>query len=856
MPSGPDLPPSLQFPGWELHPHQRTLLVNGRTAKLGSRAFDVLLALALRPGRVVGKGELLAAAWPGRVVEENNLSVQIVALRKLLGADAIVNVSGIGYRLAASPVVAGAPAPASQGSRLAVGDGAAANTVVGVPGHAAAVQLLFGREADLLKLYPLLTQAPLVSLVGTGGVGKTALARALLAQAPPGDITARCWLDLAPLQRGAVLLPLLLTLASTALQGALADVHQLARATSDQPLQVVLDNCEHVLDEVGDLLSLVARSGAQLRWLATTREALRLPGEVVYRVAPLSVPCEGDDLDTLRHQGALAMFCQRVQAAGGLPPDSGDALAVAAEICRQLDGLPLALEIAAARVASLGLPTVQAQIAQRLRMRSVERRASPRQLTLQNAYAWSYELLAPEEQALFNALEPFVDGFAPSMAQVLFAHLQGDAAEADAWAVLDGLAGLVDKSLLQVVSGAGAPDTRLYLLESARDFARAQLQGQGRWDGVRLAHAHTVAAHFAAAPEEFEHLRDSDWSARYGVERGNVAAALAWVCAHGDAAPDGNAELLARLVVALGLIESLDQTVSELVLMPVALPLLDAAPPAWRDRARLELAWAHHQQGSNRLATELAQAALAGFEARQDVAGTHLALWRLMRMYYGLAGHDEAMKTAGQRIQAIDAALVPLRSRLSFEASAAYLLGAPRTPERLMELQRLAEGAGFETPASTCRVNLTDELLQQGRDEEVVRTARELLAQQNASPLHRALINQNLAMALVRLGQLDEARDRARQALRVMPSIAYVVLDVFASALVQLGRMEDAALVSGAGRAIQLERHLRLDLAEAALAQQTQRRLVEHFGAQRLDELMQLGALLERDAALELALQG
>lgn len=831
-PAGPAALPgaTLVFAGWELHGQARELRVAGQPVRLGDRAFDLLSALAARAGQVVGKNELIETVWPGRVVEENNLSVQIAALRRALGADAIQNVSGVGYRLAALPMAA--PVAAADPARA--------------PGPAMtpAAPGLVGRDDDLAQLRRLLAQARLVTVAGTGGVGKTSLARTLChaLPAPPDGLH---WIDLAPLQPGTALLPLVAR-ALGLMSPVDSAAEDTARALAVCDALVVLDNCEHLADDVAALLGPLLVQAPRLRWLATSQEALRLPGEVVHRLGPLAVPEADAAPADPSASAALALLCRRIDDAGTGLAWTPAALAEAAELCRRLDGLPLALEIAAARVATLGLTGVRQQLDQRLRLRSGLRTAPSRQHSLLQTYEWSYSLLAPAEQRVFRSLQPFAGGFTADLVRRLHGHLEPGAPDGG-WEALDALRALVDKSLVQAGSPEAGAAPRLWLLESARDFARLQLEATGESAAVQRAHAQALADWMDQAHDEHERLRDRDWNVRHVPERRNVQAALAW------AATQNDADLLARLVAALGLIETFTQTASDLVAMPLPMALLQRAAPPRRARALRELGWAHHLDGSGAQATELSRQALADFEALGDEAGAYVTLTRLIRLYHARPGQQAELQRAWERLQRIDARAMPLRARLNFESSSSYLVGAPRSLERHRELQALAEHAGFDDITAICQVNVTDVLMLQGRDEEVVAEALALLDRGMSLPRRRALVCHNLALSLVRLGRVAEAREHARTVWRALPSQAHLVLDLFAFAAARDGRLDDAALVAAHSATIRRSRDEHPETCEARLIDETWQ-MLERLPANRRAELVRAGEALPLERALQLAL--
>lgn len=826
---GVDVPPTAttaavhHFRGWELRTAQRLLLVDGRPAKTGRPAYNLLLTLVQGEGRAVSKHELMAVVWPGRVVEENNLTVQITALRKLLGAQAIATVPGFGYRL----------------ESLRADTPAAGPPDTGVPNALA----LCGRDIDIQTLRPLLGEAPLLTIVGTGGVGKTSLARALLAQPGLHWRDGVHWIDLAPLRSPAPLLQRVAEALGMWPGIAPRGTEELLLSLAQRQALIALDNCEHLLAEVVAVLGPLLQRAPGIRWLATSQAPLRLEGETVYRLMPLELPAPGVPLARAAASGALALFCQRAEAADRRFTLDEAGLALAVDLCHRLDGLPLAIEMAAARVATLGLRGVHEQIDQRLRLRSSNRDAPARHHGLLQTFEWSYGLLPPVEQRVFRRLEAFADGFTAQMAMRLCCDLPGDAEPLDGWALLDALAALVDKSLVQrgPAVGAGghgahAARERLHLLESARDFARLRLDDAGEHSAVQRRHAEVVAAAFDTAQRDHELGRDDDWGPVYLPERRNVCVALAWACT------DGSPDLLARLVAALGLLDAFAYRQAEVVDYPVPLEKLAAAAPLLRAHAHAEFGWAHGRDGDRELGIRLLLGALADFEALGDVAGRYAALLRLIRLRMGHPDGDDDARGLWQRLCAIDESQVPLRLRLACKSSETSRFDGQHSVERLQELHRIAEHAGFDAQAATCRLNITDELLRRGRFEEAAQTAAAMLQKGEPLPRVQALIRFNQAHALMCLGRTAEAREAAHAMLRVLPGHAHLVLDLFAQVAVQQGRHEDAALMAGCSAQVKRERHFISGPAEARVIDHTLAALHDAMGAGPRTELMQMGA--------------
>lgn len=346
------MPPSLQpesrpgqrlnFGRFELQSAERRLLVDGLPAALGARAFDMLVALATRPGRLVTKNELLDIVWPGLVVEESNLHAQMSKLRKVLGRDVVATIPGRGYRFTATLQQAAPGEPASLPAA------AAPARPVG-----ATVGRLIGRDDDIHRLSEALAAPCCISLVGPAGVGKTRLARAVENDWPGPTV----WVDLAPLSApsevaGALARAVGLPLADRDAAGALAPALRVPGTL------VVLDNAEHLVEAVAALVVPLRAAVPGLHLLATSQLPLGIAGERVLRLEPLAI---APDDDTALKAGdgapeaALALLLARIHDADPRMPVGPAAWPALREVCRQLDGLPLSLEMAAARVPLLGV---------------------------------------------------------------------------------------------------------------------------------------------------------------------------------------------------------------------------------------------------------------------------------------------------------------------------------------------------------------------------------------------------------------------------------------------------------------------------------------------------------------------
>ena len=496
----------IRFGAARLDLAQRRLLIDEVPARLGARAFDVLVALVERRDRAVGKNELFELVWPGVVVEENNLQVHISALRKLLGPQTIATIPGRGYRFTASLAES-------------IND-AAAQFPRAQPAPVAAPEPLYGRKEDLLGISDLLHKHALVSVVGAGGIGKTRLAQVLSRTERERFAGGIWWVDLSQLSDPAAV--------SAAIAQTLG-VH----GGNDRPVMqtvaallrsgrslLILDNCEHVLDAAADCVRFLLAELPDLRVMVTSQEPLRLPAEHVYRLSGLAV-----DSDT-ETPAAVALFVSRAQAADPRLQPTDAQFRTIADICRRLDGLPLAIELAAARVRLLGVDGVRTRLDERFNIltggtRSVLRRHQTLRATLE----WSHQLLSAEERAVFRRLGVFVGGFSLELAQAVAADEQ-----IDEWTVLDLLGHLVDKSLV-VADGGEAP--RYRLLETTRAFSLEQLAAAGETPQLLRRHAEAMLA-FVRHVEAGHWRWSEEDQTRHNAELDNLRAAIDWAVAAAD----------------------------------------------------------------------------------------------------------------------------------------------------------------------------------------------------------------------------------------------------------------------------------------------------------------------------------
>lgn len=510
---------SYRFGRFEVRPSQRVVLVDGAATSPGARAFDVLLALLQHRDRVVSKDELLDMAWPGVVVEENNLQAQVSALRKLLGPQAIVTIPGRGYRFALEPTNATPAAATIDASAPPAPAPEAHPNLTHLP---LVLTPLIGRTLDVHNLDTLMGQHRLLTIVGAGGIGKSLLAQWLLHARRSAHQHGVAWVDLAG--QTAPEFVASTVAGALGLQSGHGDpLKGLMEAVRPLQMLIAIDNAEHLLDEVARILQALHQAAPQLQVLVTSQAPLKLANEWVYRLDALALPDESAPLDVARECGAVALFAERAQAADrrfALTPQNLDTVV---DICRRLDGLPLAIELAAARVPLLGLVPLARSLHERLRLLNGGGRGAPaRQKTLRAALEWSYGLLDTTEQTVFRRLGVFVGSFSLALAQQVVADDQ-----LDAWAVVDVLGALVDRSLV-IADGGETP--RYRLLDTPRSYALEQLTAATEEQALRQRHALAMRHLFEQADSDFfsGQQRIDDWYKTLAPDLGNGRDALAW----------------------------------------------------------------------------------------------------------------------------------------------------------------------------------------------------------------------------------------------------------------------------------------------------------------------------------------
>ena len=394
----------VHFGPYRVYPRQRLIVDAEQPLRLGRRAMDILLLLLEHPGSVVSKQQLIARLWPNSVVEEVNLRVHMAALRKALGDGQngqrfIVTVAQRGYSFVGALTKDGhaplIPTPPASTQRH------------NLPLRRTRV---IGRQAVLGNLLQHLARQRFITLTGPGGIGKTTVALQAAEQLIGHYRHGIHLLDLAPINDPTLITPLLATLLGLSLH----DSHCTAELTSllhDRHLLLVIDNCEHLVHAVAELCESVLRGAPQVHVLATSREALRAEGEYLQRLDGLDYPPVMPRLERSHALSfpALQLFIERATASHEHFELRTEQLPLLIDICRRLDGIPLAIELAAAHIGPLGLEGVLLQLQSNLDVLSDGPLA--RHQTLRAALDWSHALLSPHEQICLRRLSVFRGAF-------------------------------------------------------------------------------------------------------------------------------------------------------------------------------------------------------------------------------------------------------------------------------------------------------------------------------------------------------------------------------------------------------------------------------------------------------------
>jgi predicted ATPase/DNA-binding winged helix-turn-helix (wHTH) protein len=788
------------------------LTVNGR-------AFDVLVALVRRGGALASKQALLDEVWPGVAVEENNVTTQVLNLRKLFATHDpatpyIVTDAGRGYRFVAevsvpqtaTPPVAEPETTAESELPASVPEPQAARERHNLPPE---LNSFIGRTAELAEIAQRLATTSLLTLVGSGGVGKTRCAvRAGHTELP--HYTDGVWLvELAPMHESALVAEALCRVIGAPVSGDRPAAEVAAAFLRQRNLLLILDNCEHVLEAAARLAATLLKQCPGIKIIATSRQPLGIDGETVLRMPSLPLPSPNGHMTAAAalQSDAVRLFVDRADAAsGGYVLTDEDAPSVMA-ICRRLDGVAMATELAAARLRMLKPAEIAARLEDVFRLLTGgSKTALPRQQTLRATIDWSFALLSLPEQILLRRLSVFVDGFSLEGATAVAA---GD--PIDEQDVLDLLQALVDKSLVNAdTTGA---TTRYRMLETTSHYAREKLVENSELDRFGTL-AKFLAGFYARAEVSWSTTATVPWLDEFGPEVENLRAAIDWSFGHrrNSLVPSGavgNPDLGIALVSSAGCIaEEMSLLTDMKRWTTIAIKHLSPSTP--KATAGWILYWATRHQSvfGVRELSELRKRAIALFREANDIVGLSCCL---RTAGIALARPGEQSGEALAMLTEAVSLLRPLGRTKDLATALAHLGGFYYINSDEASAQSLSEEAlmmrrelGDQTGELVSYLNLAEFAFVQGNIELAIRYAEKALPVARARRVQEviAAVLSNLANYFLASNKLQPARAAATEALEIYQALgtedyAIVCIEHLALSAALEGDPERAARLFG-----------------------------------------------------------
>jgi predicted ATPase len=745
---------------FRLYREQRRLFEGDTEVSMGQRAFDLLVFFAENAGRPLGKKEIMKGAWRGVVLADSSLTSHVWAVRKVVGEGPITVINNYGYQFTSDVEPEEAPEPAPRPAR----------PLISLPHRSSAG---IGRTAELAELAEHCTENRLVTVIGPGGIGKSWLAVQLswrLAEDFPDGVHL---IDLAPVRELMGVASAIARVLDVALRGGEAPLQILATAIGQRYMLLIFDSCEYVTDAAGDFIKGLLARAPNLRVLATSQQILHVPNELVYRLQPL--PAED----------AIALFVQCAHAADRRFTRNDVNSAAITEICRQLEGNPLMLEMAAALVPSIGVKEVRAGLSQRFEMLdSSPFKAEPRQATLSAVTEWSYGLLDATDRRVFRRLACFSGSFSADAA-VALAGPEG----ATRWDVLACLHRLVDKSLLIFETG---DQDRYRMPETLRLHARTRLFESSETEALAERHAWYFTDLFERADEAWETTSDADWLATYAPDIDNVRAALDWALANARRVPiaitlaGATGPLWDRLALSAEGRNYLDRLVDLLdndTPPASAARLIKRAATLWRptDRLRsvalMERAVAIYRQVGDRLNLGI---------ALSMTGGNYVFLGRHADAEAALA-EAQALLSGSDRTKSLTTIMTDLgtlaNSRNRIDDAARYYGIALELAQTLKDSLR----------ENITLLNLGEVEFRRGATERAIECAREATRGLRGTTFQRPYLGwplNNLATYLTLYGKSGEARVYAEEALSLLREEGGYWLRVCLQTLALLGACE------------------------------------------------------------------
>ena len=820
----------------------------GLPLPLGGRAVAVLTALVKQPNEFVRKEAILDAAWPGVVVEEGNLTVQISAIRHVFaGAPGgelwVETLARRGYRFVG-------PVTAVHGNfaRHSTGRGVLSNLPVSLTSFV-------GRERELVEIKRLLPATRLLTLVGVGGIGKTRLALQAAAEVVAAYRDGVWLVDLAPLADSALVPSAVAQVLGLGEAVGMTPVETLCRQIRGRQLLLVLDNCEHVLEGSANLADALLRGAGELAIMATSREPLHVSGEQTYPLATLSLPDPAANVESVARSEAVQLFVERAQQQ--LPDFALTAVraSAVAELCIHLDGIPLALELAAARVRTLSIEQINARLDNRFKLlTSGAGNAPARQKTLRATLDWSYDLLAEQQRVVLRRLGIFSGGFSLEAASAI----ASDGA-IDELAVIDLLSQLVARSL--VVANTNETDARYRLLETTRAYTLDKLAESGETEAIKRRHAQYFGGLFESAFADWLRMSDAQWRAIYLPEVDNVRRALDWALRVGSDAALGIALAGASrpMWTTLGLFGEGRQWIE------FAIGRLESHTPE-SDQAQLWLSLGAlvENQAPAQSVVNL-ERAISLYRRLGDTLALGYALILIARPLASTRQFDQSSLALAEAFPLLEGSGLPKLSGFflthsgHLKSQTGDLAGARMDCEKALPLF-LQSGAEFA--ARALLAILADLTWALGDLDAAVAAFGEVVALMRRPTITRKIslgyALANLAGVLTERGNLDDALAAAREGVPLLAEgggLAWRFMDHLALRSALAGKFANATRLAGFAESVRTANKTAREPNEARAHSRLHTLLSEKLGPDQLERLRVDGAGLTEVEACRLALE-
>ena len=730
----------------------------------------------------------------------------------------------------------------------------------------ASLSPFIGRLSEVAELVAAVERARLVTLTGAGGSGKTRLALQAAAELLDGSGEGVWLVELAPLTDQADVAPAILRALETHSEAGESPADAIVRALRSQLLLLILDNCEHVVDEVAKLTDLITRNCPRVKLLATSREPLGVDGEEVFRVRSMALPGgEVTGVEDVAGIDAVDLFVTRARAHDRDFVLTDEGAVVVASICVRLDGIPLAIELAAARTATMSLADLHDRLDQRFRLLTGgSRNVLPRQQTLAATVAWSYDLLTEVERSVLRRLTVFVDGFDLAAAEAVCAE-----GEIESFDVDQILASLANKNLVGVERDSD--QVRYRLLETVRQFAADQfvIQGATEVEAVRRRHADHFLALAEVGGAKVRRGETAKWLRRFAVEWGNLRAGIQFLL-DSDRGADA-----ARVLAAVEDYMTSNSRSDVLDLIDSVIAASRNAPPAVRARVQSARTAIWFFSRDDQLETverayrELADVvALAreAADAEAEVTGLVGLMFGARRL--GLPGvanmaerAEELATTTGDRL--IEGYALIARSLLVDLSSSAMYISAEAMPYRLASLERFREVGSMVDVVQTLvflSVVTTDDDASMERFLAMTREVAAIAHDIGATRTYKMSMG-NLAVGHAMRGEFDQAATYLNESLRWLrtagapPSWTGFAALTASSVFRSRGDLVRAAELAGAAASLTPEREsfqFRWAPAEIRWRDENREALRAALG-EEFDPAFTRGAALSPEQAIDLA---